>query len=464
MDEGKKGLLIESQNFSCRTDKSRGKREFSKFFDKKIREQFEEDYTVPATKKAVAEYLDIDPDVFKKIVNQTQPAKYRDCIIAICFALRLNAEQSNEGLKYYDFPSLDRSLERDAIIIGMLNEQAKKKLSIEKINAFLRSQEQPELSIIDHRKRRDDKEQTVPNRFVIKGYHIETRLDEVLFDQYDSLATEYDPGRYLITAEMLLTDMEQGCDYELQTDLRGQFQYKKAGDLFYQPDHREDYGVFLPYYENLLFRARREQEKMVNVVHDSINYENRISARVIDNSLHIFTESFNYFVPELHLYHLMDYCDGVFTLMVAKKSRFMNYYLTKEEYERIYGKPENQNFQSYSSEESIRSAADNERNGGKRDVILQRLSAYRHMRERITNFAKLLDKDKYIWNPDIVDYQDIDLFERYGLAEQNPTGVAQDDLIRGFTLGLETIDEIQKFKGKYGTLNIQNIFIKQGLF
>ena len=42
---------------------------------------------------------------------------------------------------------------------------------------------------------------------------------------------------------------------------------------------------------------------MVNVVHDSINYENRISARVIDNSLHIFTESFNYFVPELHLYH-----------------------------------------------------------------------------------------------------------------------------------------------------------------
>lgn len=463
MDEEKKGLLIEAQDYPNRTNKTRGKCEFSKFFDKSLREQFEEDYTIPATKKAVAEYLDIDPDVFKKIVNQTQPAKYRDCIIAICFALRLTAEQSNEGLKYYDFPSLDCSLERDALIFDMLNKQRKKKLSIEEINVFLTTQEQPELSIIDHRKRLNSKAQTPLRRFNIKGYHIETRLDEMLLDPYDSLATEYDPGRYRITAEMLLTDTEQGCDYELCSDIHGRFQYKKAGELLYQQHQGEDYGEFLPYYENLLFRARREQEKMINIVHDSRNYQNRISARVIDNSLHIFTESFNYYVPELNLYHLMDYCDGVFTLMVAKKSRFMNYYLTEEEYERYYGKPANENFRSFPSEESIRSAAENERNGGKRDVILQRIYVYRKMRERIIDLAKLLGKEIFIYNPDIVDDQEIDLIKRYGITEENPAGLKQEDLFDGYMLGLNTVEEIENFREKYGTLDVQEIFTKQGL-
>lgn len=463
MDEEKKGLLIESQDYPSRTKKARGKCEFSKFFDKSLREQFEEDYTIPATKKAVAEYLGIDPDVFKKIVNQTQPAKYRDCIIAICFALRLPAEEANKGLKNYDFPSLDHSLERDALIFDMLNNQRKNKLSIEEINAFLTSQEQPALSIIDHRKRHDSEVQTPLSRFNIKGYHIETRLDEMLLDQYESLATEYDPGRYLITAEMLLTDTKQGCDYALWADLHGRFQYKKAGETFYQQHQGEDYGEFLPYYENLLFRARREQEKMINILHDSRNYQNRISARVIDNSLHIFTESFNYFVPELNLYYLMDYCDGAFTLMVAKKSRFMNYYLTGEEYERYYGKSANESFRSFPSEESIRSAAEKERNSGKRDVILQRISVYRKMRNRIIDLAKLLGKKKYIYNPDIVDDQEIDLFKSYGITDENPADLKQDDLLHGFMLGLNTIEEIEDFKEKYGTYNIQEIFTKQGL-
>ena len=113
--------------------------------------------TSPSGKKnlstrELAERLDIDYEQFRKILNMNKPTKKRDCIIAICAALRLNSEETDEALILYQYmPVLDPNNPRDDLLIEILEEQFSNPLTISAINQRLVRNGYPELDIIDHR-------------------------------------------------------------------------------------------------------------------------------------------------------------------------------------------------------------------------------------------------------------------------------------------------------------------------
>ena len=53
--------------------------------------------------KELAKKLEINYEQFRKILNLNKPTKKRDCIIAICIALRLDADETNKALELYQY-------------------------------------------------------------------------------------------------------------------------------------------------------------------------------------------------------------------------------------------------------------------------------------------------------------------------------------------------------------------------
>lgn len=116
-----------------------------------------EDILSPSGKKLstreLANQLGIDYEHFRKILNMNKPTKKRDCIIAICLALRLNPDETNKALIMYQYmPVLDTFNPRDDFLIDILEGQFTNPLSINEINHHLRIRGFPELDIIDHRR------------------------------------------------------------------------------------------------------------------------------------------------------------------------------------------------------------------------------------------------------------------------------------------------------------------------
>lgn len=70
------------------------------------------------TTRELAKRLDIDYEQFRKILNMNKPTKKRDCIIAICLALGLDSEDTNNALLLYQFmPILNPENPRDDLLI-----------------------------------------------------------------------------------------------------------------------------------------------------------------------------------------------------------------------------------------------------------------------------------------------------------------------------------------------------------
>ena len=97
----------------------------------------------------------------------------------------------------------------------------------------------------------------------------------------------------------------------------------------------------------------KEYRRIWDILLDSRNTGKRISAKIIDNKLHIFTETYNYDTPEFGEYYLMDYCDGVYMFSVSDVSRFMTLYLSHKEYLHYYGEYSESHTQQYTSLEEI---------------------------------------------------------------------------------------------------------------
>ena len=165
--------------------------------------------TSPSGKKnlstrELAERLDIDYEQFRKILNMNKPTKKRDCIIAICAALRLNSEETDEALILYQYmPVLDPNNPRDDLLIEILEEQFSNPLTISAINQRLVRNGYPELDIIDHRPSIKPASEKNDAPYKLLKKQARTFSDDLIFgDQYYSLDSEYSLYRYRCIAEM----------------------------------------------------------------------------------------------------------------------------------------------------------------------------------------------------------------------------------------------------------------------
>ena len=486
-------FLIDEREQVYRQPQNFPKQFFSEFFKAKICKILDEKgevankRTIATEKELMAEKLGIDYESFKKYVNGNKKITKRDCIIAICALIQANSVETDNVLDFFNMlelePSWDDIESRDGILIRILDTQSDNPYSINEINRELADNHYSILDIIDHKKT-----STAPIKYpypLIKK-KVECRVDELLYgDQYNSLSTEYDINKYHIIARMRLGNPKDEY-YELYTKNDGVFCYKKNTDvLFYSCNNLEDTGKFKDCFIELTKMVETEKKRMAKILNDTKNYKCRCSARVIENELHVFYETYNYSIPELCEYYLMDYVNGKYTLFVSKDSMFMRFYLTDQEYVRIYGKSLNrnkylENIKQYRSIESMEKKLESDKKY-RYHFLKRRISAFKTIELEIDSLIEKLTTGKvHILNLEYVFDNPCDIFKYYDVTEEfqcvyddeygeisngidkatfsiddkQDIELTFENLIDGFELGLGSIDEIGKFLLQHKSLKI----------
>ena len=306
---------------------------------------------------------------------------------------------------------------------------------------------------------------------------------------YDSLETAY--YRMCYTSAFMWLDDNGRHKYKLYASLRGSMPllgYIMDGEEIKTFLNIDDSGKFKDCFDELLKMARSEQRKYAAFLNDTRNYQERVSAKVINNDLHIFYETYNYRVPELGEYYLMDYVNGIYTLYVSHSSRFMMYYLSPNDYRELFGRISNKPEETYSSIDAIEKAIEASR-VERKEIIHLRIKAFNNAKGKIDSLIERLKTGgAHIRNYDMIFDLPYDVLKYYNVTNEfqctydnqygeiNNIGVDKsmillkdgrqaelsfENLCDGFQLGLNSIDEIYDFLNKHGTLKITDI-IKNG--
>lgn len=398
--------------------------------------------------------------------------------------LQADTSDTNDGLYYYDMEELNDYDPRDEMLMDILDEQTQCFLTIDEINQKLSGKFFPELDIIDHRKKKDIIKPEYPFR-VIKT-SVECRTDELIYgDPYDSLDTAY-KRLCRIYAFMWLDDNGRK-GYELCAEPDGFLsctEYPMRGEWYHKYDSPENSGIFKNCFIELQRRAMAEKKRIAEPLNDTRNYHERISAKVIKNELHVFYETYNYTVPELGEYYLMNYVNGEYTLYVSHKSRFMRYYLSEQEYLDLFGKISDKYDKHYSSGEQIESAIASA-STDRKEIIRLRVRAYRNAQDKINSLIDRLRSGKahirnlkeiYDNELDVLSYYKVD--EAYQCSYDPEYGeidgvgldkvsfsipgdmqveLSVDDLCAGFKIGLSTIEEVGTFLMTHKTFDLAEL-------
>jgi len=393
------------------------KDEFSAFVEKK-RKKLAELEGNRVTTRDLAARMGIEYEQFRKILNKQKPTKKRDFVIALCAVLEVNSEETNTALALYDMPPLNTEYPRDDELITILEEQLEMELSIEEINLRLvRNKHQP-LVLID--RRGSEAENKIKYPFTLLRKRTECRTDELYYgDFYDSLQTEYQPDRYRIYSEMWLDDEDNRRGFKLTADLSDQFireDYPLREGSIHVYHNLDETGEFRDCFIELKSMAKSELKTMASYLRDTKNYLERKSATIIDNCLHVYYETYNYTIPELGEYYLMDFSSGVFKLSISKESRFMRLYLPCDVYYKLYGKGDIPILEEYESVAAIETYY----SGRPRDAMLMkyRINAYNKMKAELETFIqKLKNKEIHIRNTDQILDNRYAVLQFFGVAD-----------------------------------------------
>ena len=309
-----------------------------------------------------AELLGLSQGMYQKIVNKQKPTQSRDCIIAMCVSLLLDVDQTNLALKLYSFmPGLDERCPRDQKIIEILNGETENEISIETVNNRLTRYGYAPLMIINHRKKnlkpKDTPEKPVFPYKILKK-NVLSNTEEMYFgDPYDSLATAYDFSRYHCLGIMILLDPRDGSRYRLSASSDGSYSLMKKSEdgktTLASFEKAKDSNEFADCFMELQGLANTELKKLEKCLNDTKNYRERIGAGIHEGRIHIYYETFNYYVPELNEYFLFEYIDGVYRLTVSNHSLYMQNYLSEEEYTEHYGALQKDKCEHYDSLDEI---------------------------------------------------------------------------------------------------------------
>ena len=141
------------------------KNSLSCFFALKLKE-LSKKLGTKVSKKDIADMVGVSHELFRKMINREKATKKRDCIIAVCAALRLDTYDTNLALKHNDWMEpLDDYNIRDEFIMNLLdNLNLNPKTAednpkiIPEINDALVANGFSELDIITHRNSNKDKD------------------------------------------------------------------------------------------------------------------------------------------------------------------------------------------------------------------------------------------------------------------------------------------------------------------
>lgn len=471
---------------------SKEEKSFSQFIKEKRKLEKGQSNNKNITTRELASRLSIDYEMFRKILNMNKPTKKRDCIIAICAALRLDSEETNEALLLYQYmPTLDTNNPRDDLLIEILEEQLSNPLTIEDINQRLIRNGYPELDIIDHRpiEKAASERKDSPLKLIKK--QVRTFSDDLFFgNQYESLDTQYDTLRYRCVADMWLEDEFNKKSYNLSTGTDGSYShytYSKEEGISDIKTYKTPYesSIFKDYFLELEAMSKREHKKMLSILNDTKNYQVRIGANILNDKLHVFVETYNYTVPELNEYYFFEYINNNYRLSVFNRSVFMNSYLSPEKYTELYGSNTTTPLIVYSSLEEIEKLKANSNHDGihllryrnhmfkrlqnqvdtlltdlrERRVFVRNLDYIYDDRDRVCSYFGVENEFQCISDSEYEDMMSAGIYHfDFALSDQSLVTITLDDLYYAFELGFNNIDEICRVKKCLGS--IQSIIPK----
>lgn len=459
---------------------------FSKFIREK-RKEYNDDNGKEISTSDLGTMIGIKYEMFRKILNQEKPTKKRDCIIAICVALRLLPGEIDEALGLYQYmPALDQNNPRDRFITNHII--GTPGITVDELNRQLLLSGYPGLDIQD---KRYGKKKTPPTNIpIILPYKVlemkvRTPIDSQYYygDPYNSLCTKYDPQNCRCTGDMVLSDPTRKKYIHLIANTDGYLsaQVYKKDDFPVLFKSLDDTGDYKNYFLELMNAVTVERKRLLNILDDTRNYQQRTSARLMDDAICIFSEEFNYTIPEMNEYYVLSLFAGKYCLKVFDCSAFMHYYLTSEELKKYYSDKSLEAKETYNSLEEIESMIKKEEPISDKCVQLRmRKRAFTKLKQPVDElYQKLKSGTEYIQNlryifdnpfetlrfydleKDFECYYDEEYGEICALLKKKeyklPNGhtiiITLQDIYKAFEYGFSDITEICRIKDKYGSID-----------
>ncbi|MGN9173971.1 hypothetical protein ACTM9N_14310 [Lachnospiraceae bacterium HCP1S3_A8] len=458
---------------------------FAEFIREK-RKEYNEDNGKEISTSELGTMIGIKYEMFRKILNQEKPTKKRDCIIAICVALQLLPGEIDEALGLYQYmPALDKDNPRDGFITSQII--GSPGLTVSELNQRLIQRGFPGLDIHDKRdgKKKNSSDVTIDLPYKVIELKVCTPIDSDYYygDQYNSLSTKYSPFNCRCTGDMLLGDPKRKKSIHLIASTDGYMasQIYKIDDSPKSYKSLEETGDFKNYFIELINAVNIEKRRLLSILDDTKNYQCRTSARLIGDSICIFTEEYNYSIPEMNEYYLLTLSNGKYQLKVFDRSAFMHYYLSEEGFLRFYG------FDNLSAKETYDSIEEIDKLIEKTDKCSEEIIKYRmrkrafirlqpHVDELYSSLkagTEYINNLEYIYdNPaDTLRYYHIEhdfecvydeecgeicnsLEEKsYTLPDGRKVTITLDDIFTAFKFDFPSIEEICRIKATYGAVD-----------
>lgn len=424
--------------------------------------------------KKLAEQLNISVDQFRQKIYGKKPLS-RDWLIAICAAYGLDEPDTSEALRISNMPTLDDTSKRESFIVEYLNKHKGQSVSIDNFNFALESAGLPTLNI-NHRKRKQPTQLKSNSKYPYTEYR--PRVVRVYGDEgdpYNSLATKYLPNMRCVAAAFVEDDTKKRTLLEAFSD--GTFHITNEADILPTIYHSNKptnpyFGIF----SELAVLARKEKQRLDDVVNDTKNYQSRFGANIKNDRIHVFYEEFNYSRPERNEYFMMEYASGNYILSIANQSMFMQEYLPIEDYRSHYHTVKTISRKCYSSIEDIDKHFSQ---ASYPDLLHERKRAYKRLKQIVEEkLQALLQRKIFIQNFDYIWDNPYDVLKHYGIeaefqcsyeeeygdivSAQNSATIADgegnivtlsfDEIKLAFELGINNTADICRLKRTYGAI------------
>lgn len=419
----------------------------------------------------MAENLEISTDMLQKKLNGSKPLS-REWLIAICAVFGLDFIRTNKVLNFAGYPKLDFELPWELFIADFLNEKnnINRPHTLKEINNYLTENGCNE--ICSKFKRNKDVQSDSSNK-KSEQYEIKKVVKIITdYEEIQSIGLEYDLRSRVLAIAYLIKHGE--IKYTLQASSNGNHFSLEEKGITNTYENISETGNFACYFSELLAIARHEQKKIDFRAFDTKRYyKYRLSADIINDSIHVFCEKFNYHTPERNEYYLLEYIDGHFQFSVSEQSMFMKAYLSEKEYNKRYGYiPESERI-IYNSYNEIPTEAV----GIEQKILMNRRISFIELSDIIINTIRGFKNNNCIRTLEEKFKNPIDIFEYYHLEKESdctydeeelkiypankkiniPYGneticVSIGELQRAFELGLEDCGQICRVKKKYGSI------------
>lgn len=358
--------------------------------------------------KELAQRVGINYEMFRKILNKTKPNQSRDCIIAICAALFLSENETNDALFYYDdLPRLDDTPGcREYYIIQTLDGNIVREndfkfldQSVAAVNKTLRYYSFSELRLSNKIKIKESRIVVQSDEEVDK-YSITTEIRSDRFSFQNSLCEKYHPNQYRVRTQMeIIYPENMRCLLEYYSRNNFLIKYEQDGEGYKNTTEmvNEDSELFLRYFNIIKDMNLRELRSCYETAFDTRNHGLRQSAKYSKGKIELYSEKYNYIQPERNEYFYGEIIDGTFTFTIQKESRFMERYLSADDFKKYYPykKKEERGYLRLTTLEEIKNYC--KRKQWDSDIEWFYVQEFKSMKNHLDNLKNsLIDKKQFI--------------------------------------------------------------------